>query len=148
VLTLVKRWSTWAITSKTSPTNPNDTLWSTIVNPWSKPYSKPLDPFLTHQCQPELLPRSPNFTKTLQILPIQKLCVLSRDTTFMLSGIWNLEWKCVKNASQHLQTLFTRAEFSAMFHGILCKIHWSKPYTTFVKVVEGQLIYNFGIDCL
>jgi hypothetical protein len=27
VLTLVKRRSTWAITSKTSPTNPNDTPW-------------------------------------------------------------------------------------------------------------------------
>jgi hypothetical protein len=30
----------------------------------------------------------------------------------------------------------------------LCKIHSSKPYTAFVKVVEGQLIYDFGIDCL
>jgi hypothetical protein len=28
----VKRRSTWAITSKTSPTNPNDPFWSTIVN--------------------------------------------------------------------------------------------------------------------
>jgi hypothetical protein len=29
-LTLVKRQSTWAITSKTSPTTPNDSLWSTL----------------------------------------------------------------------------------------------------------------------
>jgi hypothetical protein len=34
---LVKRGSTWAITSKASPTNPNDPLWSTLVNLWSKP---------------------------------------------------------------------------------------------------------------
>jgi hypothetical protein len=66
----------------------------------------------------------------------------------MLSGIRNLDWKCVKNASQRLQTLFIKAEFSAGFHCILCKIHWSKPYTAFVKIVEGQLIYSFGIDCL
>jgi hypothetical protein len=31
-----------------------------------------------------------------------------------------------------------------MFHCILCKIDWSKPYTAFVKVVEGHLIYNFA----
>jgi hypothetical protein len=66
----------------------------------------------------------------------------------MLSGIWDLKPKLVKNAGQRLQALFTGAEFSAKFHCILCKIHWSKPYTAFVKVVEGQLIYNFGIDCL
>jgi hypothetical protein len=42
-LTLVKQRSTWAITSKTSPKNPNDTLWSTLINLWSKPYSKPLE---------------------------------------------------------------------------------------------------------
>jgi hypothetical protein len=36
-LTLVKRRSTWAITSKTAPTTPNDTPWSTMVKVWSKP---------------------------------------------------------------------------------------------------------------
>jgi hypothetical protein len=47
LLTLVKRQSTWAITSKTLPTTPND-----------QHYRQPL----THQCRPELLPRSPYFT--------------------------------------------------------------------------------------
>jgi hypothetical protein len=61
-LTLVKRRSTWAITSKTSPTNPNDPFWSTLVNPWSNPSKNPLEHLWTHQCRPELLPRSPNFT--------------------------------------------------------------------------------------
>jgi hypothetical protein len=61
VLTLVKQWSTWAITSKTSPTIPNGTPWSTHDQGWVKTLVKPLEPLLTHQCQPVLLPRSPNF---------------------------------------------------------------------------------------
>jgi hypothetical protein len=56
-LTLDKRRSTWAITSKTRPTALM-TLLSTLV----KPYSKPLEHPFSLQCQPELLPRSPNFT--------------------------------------------------------------------------------------
>jgi hypothetical protein len=28
---------------------------------WVKTLVKPLEPLLTHQCHPELLPRSPNF---------------------------------------------------------------------------------------
>jgi hypothetical protein len=62
VLTLVKRRSTWAITSKTSPTTPNDSLWSTLVNLWSNPSQKPLKHPLTLLCHLELLPCSPNFT--------------------------------------------------------------------------------------
>jgi hypothetical protein len=54
-----------------------------LVKIWSKSLVNPL----TSIALPELLSRSPNFTKTLQILPIQKLCSLSWDTTFMLSGI-------------------------------------------------------------
>jgi hypothetical protein len=61
-LTLVKRRSTWAITSKTSPTTPNDTPWSTHGQGWVKTLVKPLKRPLTLLCRPELLPRSPNFT--------------------------------------------------------------------------------------
>jgi hypothetical protein len=61
-LTLVKRWSTWAITLKTSPTTPNDTPWSTHGQGWVKTLVKPLKRPLTLLCRPELLPRSPNFT--------------------------------------------------------------------------------------
>jgi hypothetical protein len=59
---LVKRRSTWAITSKTSPTTPNDSLWSILVNLWSNPSQKPLKHPLTLLCHLELLPCSPNFT--------------------------------------------------------------------------------------
>jgi hypothetical protein len=45
VLTLVKRRPTWAITSKTSPTNPNDPFWSTTVNLGQNPTQNPLTPF-------------------------------------------------------------------------------------------------------
>jgi hypothetical protein len=42
VNSVVKRQSTWAITSKTSPTNPNDPFWSTLVK---TPLKNPLTPF-------------------------------------------------------------------------------------------------------
>jgi hypothetical protein len=61
-LTLISRRSTWVITSKTSPTTPKDTPWSTHGQGWVKTLVKPLEHPLTLQCQPELLPRSPNFT--------------------------------------------------------------------------------------
>jgi hypothetical protein len=77
-LTLVKRRSTWAITSKTSPTNPNDPFWSTVVNLWSKPYPKLLNPFW-----PSV---SRYFCRVLQISPKHfkisqcKSCVFCRGT--------------------------------------------------------------------
>jgi hypothetical protein len=52
VLTLVKRWSTWDITSKTSPTNPNDTPWSTSGQGLVKTLVKPLEHPLTFLCRP------------------------------------------------------------------------------------------------
>jgi hypothetical protein len=61
-LTLVKRRSTWAITSKTSPTTPNDTPWSTHGQGLVKTLVKLLEHPLTLLCRPELLSRSPNFT--------------------------------------------------------------------------------------
>jgi hypothetical protein len=61
-LTLFKRRSTWAITSKTSPMTPNDPFWLTLVNPWSNPTQNPLEHPFALPCQPELLPHSPNFT--------------------------------------------------------------------------------------
>jgi hypothetical protein len=61
-LTLVNRRSTWVITLKTSPTTPKDTPWSTHGQGWVKTLVKPLEHPLTPQCQPEHLPRSPNFT--------------------------------------------------------------------------------------
>jgi hypothetical protein len=35
-----------------------------------------------------------------------------------------------------------------MFYCISCKICWPKPWSACVKVVEGQLIYNFAVDRL
>jgi hypothetical protein len=120
-LTLVKRRSTWAITSKTSLTNPNDTPWSTSgqgsVQTLVKPLEHPLTSFVVR-----------NFCRILQISPKRfkisqcKSCVFCRGTTFMLSGIAGLKCKLVKNAGQRLQTLFTGAKISAKFHYLLCKI--------------------------
>jgi hypothetical protein len=42
-LTLVKQWSTWAITAKTSPTTPNNTPWSTHGQGLVKTLVKPLE---------------------------------------------------------------------------------------------------------
>jgi hypothetical protein len=60
--TTVKRRSTWAITPKTSPMTPNDTPWSTDGQGLVKTLVKPLEHPIALQCQPKLLPRSPNFT--------------------------------------------------------------------------------------
>jgi hypothetical protein len=46
-LTLVKQWSTWAITSKTSPTTPKDTPWLTHGQGWVKTLVKPVEHPLT-----------------------------------------------------------------------------------------------------
>jgi hypothetical protein len=64
-LTMVKPRLTWAITSKTEPTTPNDPLnqvKTTCGQTWVKDTVKPrLNPDVT-ECLPELLPRSSNFT--------------------------------------------------------------------------------------
>jgi hypothetical protein len=41
---LVKQGPTWAITSKTQPTTPNDPPWSTLVKTLVKGPLKPFDP--------------------------------------------------------------------------------------------------------
>jgi hypothetical protein len=101
VLTLVKRRSTWAITSKTSPMTPNDTLWSTIVTPWSKPYPKPLNPFWPSSV-------SRNFCSVLQISPKHfkisqcESCVFCRGTQiscWVALLVWSGNgWKLQVNA--------------------------------------------------
>jgi hypothetical protein len=64
-LTLVKAWSTWVITSKTSSAIPNDPLdqvntylWSNLGQRHGQTLLKPN----VLELPPELLPRSPNFT--------------------------------------------------------------------------------------
>jgi hypothetical protein len=144
VLTLVKRWSTWAITSKTSPTTPNHPFWTTLVNPWSNPTQNPLNTPLPSSV-------SRNFCHVLRIspkhfkIPQCKSCVFCRGTQLSCwAAFQNWSGNVWKNASQRLQTLFTGVEFSTKFSGVLCKIGWSKPYTPFLEVIEGQEIYNFG----
>jgi hypothetical protein len=65
LLTVVKSRSTWVLTPKTSPTNPNGTIdqvdthvSSTHGQSLVKPHSNPSDP----RCPSELLPRSPKST--------------------------------------------------------------------------------------
>jgi hypothetical protein len=55
----------------------------------------------------------------------------------MFSDILNLMHKWVKNLGQRSTKLFTSASS-------LCKNHWSKHPSAFVKVVEGSEIYNFA----
>jgi hypothetical protein len=61
-LTLVKRRSTWAITSKTSPTTPNGPLWSTRDTFGQNPTQNPLNTL-----RPSHVTR--NFCRVLQISP-------------------------------------------------------------------------------
>jgi hypothetical protein len=66
----------------------------------------------------------------------------------MLSGITGLKCKLVKNASQRWRPLFTGAQKTANLAYDLCTIGWEKGHTPFVKVVEGQEIYNFAFHYL
>jgi hypothetical protein len=82
VLTWVKRRSTWAITSKTSPTTPNDPFWSTLVNPWSNPTQNPLNtplPSSVSRYFCRVLQISPKYFKVSQC----KSCVFCRGTQLL-----------------------------------------------------------------
>jgi hypothetical protein len=86
-LTLVKRQLTWAITSKTSPMTPNDTFWSTLVNPGSNPTQNPLDTPLPSGVSPYFYRVLQISSKHFKILQCKSCVFLSRDTTFMLTDI-------------------------------------------------------------
>jgi hypothetical protein len=52
----------------------------------------------------------------------------------------------VKMAKQGAGSLFIGAEKLANLAWCSCSIPWIKPLPTFVKVVEGSVIFNFAID--
>jgi hypothetical protein len=64
-LTVVKPWSTWALTSKNSLTYPSEPFWlvDTLVGPThgQRLGQTTFNPSV-HRCLPELLPRCPKFT--------------------------------------------------------------------------------------
>jgi hypothetical protein len=76
------------------------------------------------------------------------MCILSRHTTSLLSGITSLECKVVKNANQGVGSLFTGAEFLVNLHCCSCSNQWVKPYRAFGIIEEGNLLENFGIQSL
>jgi hypothetical protein len=59
-----------------------------------------------------------------------------------------LEWKCVEKLGQRLELLFIGAQKSAHLACNLCKIGGEKDPRAFSKIVEGSVLYNFGIQCL
>jgi hypothetical protein len=74
------------------------------------------------------------------------MCRISRHTTLLLSGIANLECRVVEMANQGAGLLFISTEIFAKLARCSCSIPWVKPLPTFVKVVEGCVIFNFAID--
>jgi hypothetical protein len=74
------------------------------------------------------------------------MCRSSRHATLLLSGIASLECRVVKMANQGTGLLFISAEILAKLARCSCSIPWVKPLPTFVKVVEGCVIFNFAID--
>jgi hypothetical protein len=101
-LTLVKRRSTWVITSTTSPTTPNDSYWSTLGQVGQNPSQNPLT---------TLWPSSVigKFCRVLKISPKHfkisqcKSCVVCRGTQlscWVAFKIWSAKlWKSLVNAS-------------------------------------------------
>jgi hypothetical protein len=62
--TPVKPRSTWVITSKTSPMNPNEPLDQVYTHPWwtrGQRHGQTRLNVDVGECRPELLPRSPKF---------------------------------------------------------------------------------------
>jgi hypothetical protein len=118
MLTLVKRRSTWAITSKTSPTIPNDTPWSTHGQGLVKTLVKTLEPLLTHQCQPVLLSRSPNFTYTSNS-PNTKVVYFVEGHNF------HVEWHCwfeVQIGEKCRSTPVGTIHWSRVFYHVLLRV--------------------------
>jgi hypothetical protein len=74
------------------------------------------------------------------------MCRISRHTTLLLSGIASLECRVVKMANQGTGSLFIDAEILAKLARCSYLILWVTPRPTFVKVVEGCVIFNFAID--
>jgi hypothetical protein len=72
---------------------------------------------------------------------------ISRHATLLLSGIASLECRVVQMANQGTSLLFIGAEILAKLARCSCSILWVKPLPTFVKVVEGCVIFNFAIEC-
>jgi hypothetical protein len=74
------------------------------------------------------------------------MCRISRYTTFLLSGIASLECRVVKMANQSTGSLFIGAENLANLARCSFLILWVTSLPTFVKVVEGCVIFNFVAD--
>jgi hypothetical protein len=72
--------------------------------------------------------------------------IISRHTTLLLSGIADLESSVVEMANQGVGLLFVGAEKLDNLACRSCSIPCIKPLTTFVKVVEGCVIFNFASD--
>jgi hypothetical protein len=64
----------------------------------------------------------------------------------MLSGIGDLERKCVKKLGQCPWVLFTGAQKTTNLACLLCTIGGEKDPMPFTKVVDQCKIYNFGIQ--
>jgi hypothetical protein len=74
------------------------------------------------------------------------MCKISRHTTLLLTGIASLESRVVEMANQGAGLLFIGAENLANLACRSCSIPCIKPLPTFVKVVEGCVIFNFDLD--
>jgi hypothetical protein len=74
------------------------------------------------------------------------MCRISRHTTLLLSGIASLECKVVKTANQGTGSLFISAENLANLARCSCLILCVTSLPTFVKVVEGCVIFHFAVD--
>jgi hypothetical protein len=147
LLTLVEPWSTRVITSKTSPTNPNDPLDQVNTHFWStlgqRHGQTPLKPWCLWTSSVTFAAFS-KFHLSTPKSPNIKLSSFSRDTTFMMDGISNFEWRRMENVVNCQQPLFTGIGWHSKFGSCLCKIRWEKHHRAFLKVVEGSELYDFA----
>jgi hypothetical protein len=146
LLTMVKPWSTWVITVKTSsritkdPLNKVNThLWSTLgQNPVKNPMSLNSRTFATFSKIHLNTSKYPNI----------KVVLFFEGHNFSFGWHFKFWVKKGEKLGQPQLLLFISAMKTSDFACSSCSNGWSKHLSAFVKVVEGSWIYNFAIYLL
>jgi hypothetical protein len=149
--TMVKPRSTWVITLKTSPMNPNEPLDQVYTHPWSTLGQRHGQTPLKHwrrQMSSGTFAAFSKFYLNTSKSTFMGVVHFVEGHNFHVVGISNFEWKLVKNLVDWRYLLFPETWRHSKFGSNLCKIRGEKHYTTFVKVVEGIETYNFPIHHL
>jgi hypothetical protein len=146
--TLVKPRSTWVITSNTSPMNPNEPLDQAYIHPWSTLGQRHGQTPFTSWCRWMSSGTFAAFSKFhLTTSNSTKIKVVQFFEEHNFHVGWHFKFWAEKGEKlgQLQFSLFISTLQSLNFASRSCSNRREKHRTTFTKVVEGCLIYNFCI---